>query len=286
MKLTLLYRGSLSSCNYACDYCPFAKQGDDRAALAADQQALQRFVTWLTTTNQHRFTVFFTPWGEALIRRYYQSAIQQLSHTAHIDKVVIQTNLSCSLHWLAQVDLTRLRLWVTYHPSQVALDDFVGKCWDLYQRDVLFSVGTVGVTEQLAAIRALRQALPAEVYLWINALNDDPQQYDATQIAQFSAIDPLFEHNLPNYPSLGRYCHAGQHTLSVDGNGTLYRCHFIRNPLGNLYDAEFERYLQPRLCTNATCNCYIGYVHMPHLGLEQIYGEGLVERNPTLTIMI
>ena len=41
--LTVLWRGSLESCNYGCPYCPFAKTTDDRDALAADRAALERF---------------------------------------------------------------------------------------------------------------------------------------------------------------------------------------------------------------------------------------------------
>ncbi len=28
------------------------------------------------------------------------------------------------------------------------------------------------------------------------------------------------------------------------------------------------------------CGCYIGYIHMPELQLGQVYGAGLLERNP------
>jgi DNA-binding CsgD family transcriptional regulator len=30
MKLDILYRGPLASCNYGCEYCPFAKRKDTR----------------------------------------------------------------------------------------------------------------------------------------------------------------------------------------------------------------------------------------------------------------
>ncbi len=44
MTLSILYRGPLSSCNYACWYCPFAKRREPRTELAADREPLAPFV--------------------------------------------------------------------------------------------------------------------------------------------------------------------------------------------------------------------------------------------------
>ena len=40
MKLSILYRGPLSSCNYGCEYCPFAKHTETQAEHDADRAAL------------------------------------------------------------------------------------------------------------------------------------------------------------------------------------------------------------------------------------------------------
>jgi hypothetical protein len=68
--------------------------------------------------------------------------------------------------------------------------------------------------------------------------------------------------------------------ISVDGDGIMRRCHFIKEPIGCLYDADFAKALSPRTCTNATCGCHIGYVHLEELGLDRVYGDGLLERIP------
>src|SRR4051812_46347375 len=67
VKLSILYRGPLASCNYACRYCPFAKHRESREEHEADGRALARFVDWVETRAEDRISVFFTPWGEALI---------------------------------------------------------------------------------------------------------------------------------------------------------------------------------------------------------------------------
>ena len=69
--LTILYRGPLSSCNYDCHYCPFAKRHETAAELAEDRRALERFLEWAKGYSQAMLSIFFTPWGEALTRRWY-----------------------------------------------------------------------------------------------------------------------------------------------------------------------------------------------------------------------
>ena len=46
LNLSILYRGPLSSCNYGCAYCPFAKHAETAAELDADRRALERFTDW------------------------------------------------------------------------------------------------------------------------------------------------------------------------------------------------------------------------------------------------
>ena len=76
MKLSILYRGPLSSCNYGCEYCPFAKHHETAAELARDRRALERFIDWVAArAHGDRIAILFTPWGEALVRRWYRDAL-------------------------------------------------------------------------------------------------------------------------------------------------------------------------------------------------------------------
>ena len=174
-----------------------------------------------------------------------------------------------------------MALWCTYHPTQVRREGFLEQCGVLDRIGIRYSVGMVGLREYLPEIEALRRELPPSVYLWINAYKDERPYYTADEIERLSAVDPLFEINNERHPSLGRACRAGESSISVDGDGTIRRCHFIREPLGNLYDPEFELALRARACTNATCGCHIGYVHLEHLQLDRVFGDGLLERIPS-----
>jgi MoaA/NifB/PqqE/SkfB family radical SAM enzyme len=280
MKLSILYRGPLASCNYACAYCPFAKRVETAAEHEADRRALERFVDWVGERTGDRISILFTPWGEALSRQRYQRALAALTQMPHVEKAAIQTNLSCRLDWVEECDKRRLALWATFHPSEVSRARFVAKCEELHRRGVRFSVGVVGLKEHAAEIEALRRELPPHVYLWVNAYKREPDYYDAETLGRFTEIDPLFPVNTKHHPSLGKACRAGSSVISVDGDGAARRCHFIREPIGNIYEPGFERALDERPCANATCGCHIGYVHLDELKLYEVFGDGVLERVP------
>jgi MoaA/NifB/PqqE/SkfB family radical SAM enzyme len=277
--LTILYRGPLASCNYACGYCPFAKRKDSRAALTQDRAQLERFVAWVAGRD-HPVSILFTPWGEALIRRHYRTAMAQLSHLPQLRRVAAQTNLSGPLGWLAACDRERLALWCTYHPGEVPRERFLARCRDLDARGVRYSVGIVGLKQHFDEIDAVRAALKPHVYLWINAYKREAGYYAPADIDRLAAVDPLFELNNEVWRSEGRGCRAGHTAITVDGDGTARRCHFIKEPIGNIYAPDFDDALRPRACSVAVCRCHIGYVHMDDLDLYRLFGRGVLERIP------
>jgi MoaA/NifB/PqqE/SkfB family radical SAM enzyme len=280
MNLSILYRGPLASCNYACGYCPFAKRTETPAELARDRACLDRFVGWVGGRTSDAIGVLFTPWGEALVRPWYQAALATLTRLPHVRKAAIQTNLSCKLDWIDGCDRRSLALWCTFHPGETTHERFLAKCRELLARGVRFSVGVVGLKEHLVEIDALRRELPADVYLWVNAYKREPDYYTPDMIDELTRIDPLFPLNNRHHPSRGEPCRAGAGVISVDGDGTVRRCHFIKEPIGNLYAADFEACLAERACTNDACGCHIGYVHLDRLKLADTFGDGVLERIP------
>lgn len=237
--------------------------------------ALERFTGWVGGRD-HPVSVLFTPWGEGLVRSWYRRAMVELSHLPHVRRVAIQTNFSCRPDWLAEADLDTLALWVTYHPGQVAYERFLVRCRDLVARGVRFSVGVVGLPEHLERARELRADLPPEVYLWVNAAEGHP--YTDPEAALWTAIDPLFSYSRTPHRSGGQPCRTGDTVISVDGDGTVRRCHFVPAVLGNLYDGTFRP--RARTCPAALCDCHIGYVHLEQTGLYDVFAGGILERIP------
>ncbi|BCY07523.1 STM4011 family radical SAM protein [Actinoplanes sp. L3-i22] len=280
MNLSVLYRGPLASCNYDCPYCPFAKRHDPPALLREDRAALERFTGWAAETTDVRLSVLFTPWGEGLTRSWYRDAMVTLSHLPHVDRVAIQTNLAIRPDWLAAADPAKAALWATYHPGQVTRERFLARCAALLAMGVRFSVGVVGFPEHLAEAHALRAALPEQVYLWVNAA--EGKRYTPEEEASWTELDPLFGHSVRPHVSLDQPCHAGETAISVLGDGSVRRCHFIQKTIANLYDGSWRAALRPRPCVNAICDCHIGYVHLKPLGLYDVFAGGVLERIPAV----
>ncbi len=277
--LHINWRGPLSSCNYDCPYCPFAKRVSSRRELEADEADLERFVGWCERGTR-TLSILFTPWGEGLIRASYQRALVRLSHLPQVRAVAIQTNLSCRLDWLAQADLDSLGLWTTFHPGEVTLERFLARTAQLDAFGVRYSVGVVGLREHFEIIGRLRAELAPSTYLWINAYKREPGYYTQAERDSLTAIDPLFPLSATRHPSLGRDCHTGHSAIFVDGGGEVRRCHFVAAPLGNLYDQPLEQLLRPSPspCPERSCGCFIGYTHLTHLDLRPRFGSGFAAR--------
>lgn len=250
--------------------------------LAKDRQGLETFVEWasLQGTAGHRLSIFFNPYGEGLIHRWYKEAMVLLSNMEHVEKVAIQTNLSANLDFIHKLNRNKAAFWATYHPGQVSEDKFLTQCMTLYENNVPFSVGSVGIRSAFPAIASLRAALPESVYLWVNAYKDKPDYYTAEDLSILSKIDPHFAVNAMDYESLGQTCNAGNEVFYVQGAGLVKRCYKDRGVIGNLYRDGLEGLSAVRACRMKVCDCYIGYIHMPELKLHNIYGSGLLERIP------
>lgn len=280
MKATIYFRGSLSSCNYDCPYCPFSKNIDSQETLAKDRQQVQTFVEWVSAQahSGHQLSLFFNPYGEGLTHRWYREALVKLSHMPHVNKVAIQTNLSAKLDWTDELNPVTAAFWATYHPGQTKEARFLQQCRKLYARSIPFSVGCVGVKSAYDSISSLRKALPEDVYMWVNAYKDKADYYSDADIAFLSDIDPYFVINAKDYDSMGMSCRAGQSVFYVQGDGRVKRCYKDRQVIGNLYRDGLEGLSKERLCRMKQCDCYIGYIHMEDQQLEPVYGDRLLER--------
>ena len=194
MILSILYRGSLSSCNYSCVYCPFAKTENTAEELKQDQTELESFTAWLENLNRP-VQLLFTPWGEALHHRYYQQALCQISHMPHVKKAAIQTNLAAGLNWIPASNTNVLAFWSTFHPSQVSRKQFLKRVRQVAENGNRISAGVVGLKEHFDEIEALKNELPAQVRLWINAYKREPQYYLEKELQFLESLDQTFPVN-------------------------------------------------------------------------------------------
>jgi hypothetical protein len=267
-RLGILWRGPLDSCNYGCPYCPFAKRPAARATLDADRAAVERFTAWAIAATGWRLQILFTPYGEALIWPWYQDAMVALSRCDHVELVAIQSNGSGRLDFVERADRARLALWLTWHPSEIARTAFVAKVAALHAAGTRLSVGLVAAPSRLDEAEALRRELPAAVPLWLNAEKPGVRFSDVDR-ARMRAIDPDADLELRRHRSRGLACRTGDEVISVDGGGAIRRCHFVDDVLGNLYQDDLAALLGPRPCPRGACDCWIGYAHLPALGVRE-----------------
>lgn len=278
--LTVLYRGSLTSCNYSCSYCPFAKRRDTRATLARDAAEVARFVDWAGRQTRP-LRILFTPWGEAMVRRHYRHVMLALAAMPHVSQVALQTNLAGPLAWLSEAPAGKISLWCTYHPDQTRLERFIERTRQLSMLGIAHSVGIVAMQEHYEAIRALKSALPETTPFWLNAYDRrGPGYYTPQDLQWLDALDPRFVHEHSPGPSRGKACRAGSEAIVVDGSGEVQRCHFIPRRLGNLYADDLDGMLEERPCSRFKCDCFIGYVHRRDLDFYPAYGDGVLARIP------
>lgn len=278
MTFSVLYRGLLSSCNYACRYCPFAKRTESPRRLAEDRVGLERFEQWLLRERDHQWRILFTPWGEALVRSCYRDTIARLTHADHIEQVAAQTNLSCGLRWLDDCRIERLALWATYHPGEASRRRFVEQVLRVRDQGARISVGVVGAFEHFDEIAELRRELPPDQYVWINALQPRPRPYTEAEVEFLTGIDPCFPLTLRPQRSFGLPCRTGEASFTVDASGDMRRCHFVDAVIGNIERGEWLTTLRPRTCPKRLCHCFLGLAEFEPSRLRDVFGEDVLAR--------
>jgi MoaA/NifB/PqqE/SkfB family radical SAM enzyme len=282
----VLYRGPLESCNYGCRYCPFAKRRESAAAVRVDRIALNRFVEWATSMGSldslNTMDILFTPWGEALHRARYQKALATLVQLHHVETVGVQTNLSVIPTWAEELTgsiRNKIGLWATWHPSEATMLAFVQRVERTVGLGINVSVGIVATRANLPLIASFAEALEkrGSSLQWINAykkgFRTPPGYYQAHEIQTLSGFDRWFKTDLVGERSIGRPCATGTHTVSIEGNGDVTRCHFTKRLLGNIYTDDLWSILSPsntlRACPRSECNCFQGYVHLTDTALHR-----------------
>ena len=286
IQKSFTYRGSLKSCNYACNYCPFAKHTSSQEQQKKDEKSWWQFCKQVQNMEEDRISILIAPYGEALIHAYYTEGMASLSKLKQVGKIGCQTNLSIEVgEWIKQLetynaDFDKITLWCTYHPSMVDITTFVEKIIQLSSK-INLSVGVVGDPEQIVLIQKLRECLPLHIYLWINKMDGLRRKYTQEEINIFQKIDPMFALELTN-KTKAPVCEGGKQHFFVNANGSMQPCNRNRTVLGNLYeqDENIYRTEQAFVCQSKKCDCYLAYAHHMDVKLLHFFGNQKLQRVP------
>lgn len=263
---TILYRGILKSCNYRCSYCPFSKHRRSGRELIEDKRRWGLFCeTLLARADVSGIrAVMVAPYGEALIHPWYWEGLARLSASPSFDAVGAQTNFSFSLNEAAALfekaggNMGKLRLWATFHPEMVSAGAFAKACRKAREKGIMLCAGAVGVPEQIGVLQKMREALPDEIYLWINKMDGLKRPYTEQEKEAFQRIDPFFFRELRLSAARPELC---QKRLFAEGDGRLRACN-ISLPVQMRWD-QGEDWLsddsRPAACRQKICSCYLAY---------------------------
>jgi HAD superfamily hydrolase (TIGR01484 family) len=262
------YRGYLKSCNYQCYYCPFSKNKQTKQELIEDEKYLNDFIARILAINAAVFSklhILFTPYGEGLVHSYYQDAIIRLSLAPFIEAISMQTNLSLNAALFSarliekKADLQKIKLWASFHPSEISLPKFIENYHRLDAR-IQVTIGAVAHPQQISVLASLKNHLKAGDYLFLNAMDGFKKAYTPEEIAQFTAIDPFFIAHPKHILADETLCVAGKTHFFVNHTGTVSACNLSRIKLGNLDDL-LKNGIENKTtrCASKTCECFLAY---------------------------
>lgn len=294
-RKTISYRGSLKSCNYRCSYCPFSKHRASLPELERDREDFERFCRSIETRAEELDVgaVFVVPYGEASIHRWYWEGLGRLSAVPGMDRVGLQTNLSFSVEECLKIfdfyggirapgngGENRLReklcLWATFHPEMTDTDVFADKCRRLAGSGVSLCAGAVGVPRNIPVLARLREALPSDVYLWINRMDGLGRNYTDEEKAAFSGLDPFFEMELKSPAADAGMC---RDRCFVEAGGRIRACNISGPKEADWYKDGAEDIFRP-VCGKKRCTCYLAYGGRADFEGRQFFGSYPVFRIP------
>lgn len=291
-KLELLYRGSLKSCNYHCSYCPFSKHRVSGRELQRDKEQWEHFVRTVLERAEilQIGAVMITPYGEALLHSWYWEGMARISREEEIEATGAQTNLSFAQEEMlafydrAGGDRKKLRLWATFHPEMVSVQEFSHKCRKLWEEGILLCAGAVGVPAHMEILADLREELSEDIYLWVNRMDGLKRSYTDEETESFQKIDPYFMRELSVVPAVPKQC---QNRLFIEAEGRLRRCNISRNlkkdweEMWNQYgSSSVQEDFSDVLCGRKYCSCYLAYGGRSDFMNRLLFGSYPVFRIP------
>lgn len=252
MGKQIFYRGYLTSCNYACGYCPFSKRKMTKGQREKDKKALWSFVDRMKQ-ERGKHAVQIVPYGEALVHEYYWRALAELSQIVTEEYTGCQTNLSFSVEKMLEIyekcqgRKEKLRLWCTFHPSMTTVEKFVEQCRKLEIAGVSFCVGMVGDPKEIPALLELRRRLPDSVYVWVNKMEGRKRNYSLEEVEIFQKIDPYFFLQMEHRKADLQQC---RQSVFYEADGSRYFCNL---------QAAAKGTSRGEGCGRSECNCYLAY---------------------------
>lgn len=276
-------------CNFRCTYCVSVNDYAKSNAAdwpAEDQARFETIVDWIAD-QPFRVGVRLATLGEPFTSRPFLAKAAQLSTRPDTEFVELLTNGSLLIRRLGQLDhdgdISKVSLWVTYHPTEIPLARFIDNARFAQERYGCFVVvnglpfpdneGDIAALKRAAEDAGLRFNLdlgydpltPHGVHTSLDAMVPvlrDREDDGIARAIRLGAHPELLDLNMAAMRNLrGQLCSAGHNYFYIGIHGDVYRCSRYqalgKNRLGNILDDGFKVQLagQPWTACGAGFGC-------------------------------
>jgi MoaA/NifB/PqqE/SkfB family radical SAM enzyme len=247
-----------SRCNYKCPYCYNLGKPD-----CPDFFSVHGISEWVNALryqfSEHDLELYFTG-GEVFIYKKFLEFLPIITNEQNVKLIRIDTNGSLTSRFLSILDPKKVRLMMTFHPTQVSFDKFLEEAIKVNEHGILEMVNYVAYPFEIETINKYLEIFTKhDIFLNVSwNINARLEYDDLSRNAILNLVTPEDAKYVLRNPVYGKPCLAGVCYVEMDLNGNLYRCHG-RPKLGNLFDGKIELPKRSKPCRNIYCDCSVRY---------------------------
>lgn len=252
-------------CNYRCPYCWFYNQGQDHTGHDRYFSAEEWIIGWRNIFKKYGSCYIEIAGGEPFIYPNFVSLIKEISK---MHSSLITTNLSTNIdEFVEQVDSSRVKIGITFHPVFANLDEFIRKAQLLKEHGFTNKVTYLAYPPQINSIDYFRKrfkesGLTIVITTFWGKYNgvSYPKGYTQQEIEIIKndiGKRNKEEYQLKSKEVKGKLCRAGYTYAVIKPYGTAIRCggSSVYEEIGNFFDKDFQFLDRPMPCNGEICRC-------------------------------
>ncbi len=266
------------ACNYRCAYCFFDGRWEDLNKHNVYPPLDAPLSFWKFVYERYGPSHIILSGGEPTI---YPRFIELAHGLTSWHTLKFPSNISMPSAWwqnmARSVDLQRVEIQASFHPSQIELAPFIEKVrwmasigYNLYIVIVAYPPHIPSLESWCNEIRASGLSVYVQPFHGVYQLHEYPHGYSHEERETiYNANRPGRGHNsvddyrnmldvaIGNQSPKGKPCTAGQLYCHISQSGDIYRCNMamgLETRIGNIRD-NFALYDQPLPCPSGHCLC-------------------------------
>ena len=258
-------------CNYRCSYCYLDHDGRDA------KQERRQFRRWNRTIDRiveipRPLLLSIGTQGEPVANKMFWDTLRRLSPLEHVRGFWFPTNLSRPLEALTEgIDISKLGITGSLHPTEFKkhdkdLDFFFEQCQWVVDRGGDVVVNFILTPDQIESFPAYRYIARERGFdMTVNIFKGEyrgqtyPDAYtpeEHERIREYFSDRPMVHKFMSGHMSYGVDCAAGRDMIHIEEDGQVLNCPFAREPMGSIFDDDFEIRSETSPCSTDWCRCH------------------------------